>query len=147
MSGTNKSFDAFMGEVVKNLVDNGTYDKATNHVTFDPKKVELPEGITTDSLTSHVTFINNLSGGVEQATAEIARTQYADNDQLTTVDGTLTFDGFNVNSQHHLKQQVGEEFIYGQVTTAVDYSYTDEQTSWLDTQRTANQELAQKLFG
>lgn len=143
----NKTYGESMDLSVKALVENSDYNKATNHVTFAADKLELPEGITTETVQSHVDWFNDLAAQAEQATAEIARAQYADNDKLTTLDGTLNMGCFSINSQHHLKQQVGDEFLYGNSTTAVDYVHSAEQASWLDTQRTANHDLAAKLFG
>lgn len=143
----NKSYDEVMKETVEGLVKNSDYDKATNHVTFNPEKLVFPEGVTPETVKTHVEWINDLTASTEQATAEMARDLFKENDKLTTLDATLSLGSFSINSQHHLSQQVGEEFIYGNSLTAVDYMHTTEQADWLDTQRTANQELATKLFG
>lgn len=143
----NKDFGEFMEAGVKGLVEHSKFNKATNHVTYDASKLELPEGITVESLKDHVTVINNLSAQAEVATQRIAHEQYEQNDQLTTLDGTLDMGAFTINSQYHLKQQVGEEFLYGQATTAVDYMHAPEQAEWLSDQRAASQDLAAKLFG
>lgn len=143
----NKTYGEKMTKAVAGLIENSDYNKATNHIVFNPEKLEMPEGVTAESAKVHVDWINDLSAQAEQATAEIAREQYASNDKLTTIDGTLNLGSFSVQTQHHLKQQIGEEFIYGQSTTAVDYNHSVEQAEWLDTQRGANQELAAKLFG
>jgi hypothetical protein len=143
----NKEYTDFMSGGVKNLVDNAKYDKGTNHVTFDASKLELPEGVTNESMKTHVGVINQLAAQAEVATSEIARNEYAENDKLTTVDGTLDFGGFHINSQHHLKQQVGDDFLHGISTTAIDYIHSDEQTMWLQEQRDSSAALAAKLFG
>jgi len=143
----NKDFGEFMETGVKGLVEHSKFNKATNHVTYDASKLELPEGITVESLKDHVTVINNLSAQAEVATQRIAHEQYEHNKDLTTLDGTLDMGAFTINSQYHLKQQVGEEFLYGQSTTAVDYMHAPEQAQWLSDQRTASQDLAAKLFG
>ena len=143
----NKTYGETMDLAVKNMVAFGDYEKATNHVTFAADKLDMPEGITTESVQTHVDWFNDLAAQTEQATAEIARAQFADNDKLTTIDGTLNMGAFQINTQHHLKQQVGDEFLYGHSTTAVDYVHSSEQAAWLDTQRQANHELAAKLFG
>lgn len=143
----NKTYGESMDLRVKELVDNSAYDKSTNHVTFDAAKLEKPEGITEESVKSHVNWFNDLAAQTEQATAQIARTQYGENDKLTTLDGTLNMGAFTINTQHHLKQQIGEEYAYGNSTTAVDYVHSAEQAAWLDTQRTADRDLATKLFG
>ncbi|CAG27288.1 hypothetical protein PPEV_gp194 [Pseudomonas phage EL] len=142
----NKEYGEWMEKGVKGLVDSHDYNKATNHITFDSEKVELPKGVTQDSILQHVNFFNDISAQVETATSQIARSQFEDNKELTTVDGTLNLGGLNINSQHHLKQKVGEDYLWGQSTTAVDYTHTEEQAVWLDTQRTASQEQAAKLF-
>jgi len=143
----NKAFNDSMTKSVKSLVDNANFNTATKHVTYDASKVEMPEGVTLDSLKAHTTFINELSGQVETATAQIARDRRAEDDTLTTLDGTLDMGAFTINSQHHLQQKVGDEYIYGQGTTAVDYMHSEEQSLWVQTQRTASQEQAAKLFG
>lgn len=143
----NKTYQEKMDKQVKNLVDNGKYDKVTNHATFDPAKLEMPEGITTESIQAHVGWINELSSATEQATAIVAQTAYADNNKLTTVDASLNLDAFTINSQFHLSQQVGEEHIYGQSMTEVMYIHSEELANWTDMNRTANQEAAAKLFG
>ena len=143
----NKTYGEKMAQEVKSLIEHSDYNKATNHIVFNPEKLNLPEGVTVESAKVHVDWINDLSAQAEQATAEIAREQFATNDKLTTIDGTLALGSFSVQTQHHLKQQVGEDWIYGQSTTAVDYNHSVEQAEWLDTQRGANQDLASKLFG
>ncbi len=150
----NKQYGEYMDKGLKAIVESSNFDKATNHVTFDADKLDMPKGVTKDSIKTHVTFFNDLStlteliaALTEQATAQVARDQYAENNKLTTIDGTLNLGAFSINSQHHLKQQVGEEYLYGQSTTAVDYVHSSEAADWLNTQRIASQELAQKLFG
>lgn len=142
----NKEFGEMMDKEVKALVKNGEYNKSTNHVTFSAEKIELPKGVTTESLGEHVKFINNLSAQVEVATGQFGLDQFEHNKELTTIDGTLNMGDFTINSQFHLKQQVGEDFIFGQHTTAIDYAYSEEQTEYLQTQRASSHELAAKLF-
>jgi hypothetical protein len=96
---------------------------------------------------THVNVINELSAQAEAATAQIAREQYANDNSLTTIDGTLNFGGFSINTQHHLQQQVGDEHLWGISTTAVDYLHSDEQAAWLSEARDASRDLATKLFG
>lgn len=143
----NKEYAEKMEAGVKELVENSTYDKVTNHVVFDKEKVSLPEGVTVESMQTHVNFFNDLSALTESAVSQIARTEFATNDKLTTVDGTLDYGFFSINSQHHLQQQVGEEYLYGQSTTAIDYVHTEEQTQWVADQRQASTAEAAKLFG
>lgn len=144
---SDKEYGDLMSGRVDALVKNSVFDKATGHVTFDTSKVELPEGVSTDSIKTHVGFINDLSAQTEVAVAQIAREQHKLNDKLTTVDGTLDFDGFLINSQHHLMTKVGDEQLFGQGISAVSYQHSDEQALWLETQRIANVEQAKKLFG
>lgn len=142
----NKEYGEFMEAGVKGLVEHHEFNKSTNHATFDAKELQLPEGVTKESLEQHVEAINNLSAQVEAATQQIAHQQFEHNDQLTTIDGTLNLGSMTINSQYYLKQQVGEEALFGQATTAVDYMHTAEQAEWLQNQRTSSQELAAALF-
>jgi len=143
----NNDFGEEMQAGVDSLVKGAEFNKATAHVVFNADELQYPEGVTPDSLGAHVNFINNLSSQVEVANAQVARQQFEENNKLTTVDGTLNLGSLSINTQHHLKQQVGEEFLYGQTTTAVDYVHSPEAAEWLQTQRTSSQELAAKLFG
>ena len=142
----NKKYGEYMDESVKGLVDNATVDSKTNHTTFSADKLTLPKGVTTESIKTHVTLFNDLSAQVEAATGEVARSEYAKNDKLTSMDGTLDLGAFTINAQHHLKQKVGDNDLYGVSTTAVDYIHSEEQSTWLETNRQQDQELAKKLF-
>lgn len=142
----NEEYAKLMGNGVTTLVENHTYEKTTNHATFDSSKLVLPEGVTEKSMQTHVEFINNTGGQVRGAVAEIARTQYADNKKLTTVDGTLSWGGVTWNSQHNLSQKAGDDTLYGHSTTATDYQHSADFTDWTTSQDKANIELATKLF-
>lgn len=142
----NKSFADKMAAGVTNLVENAQWDKATKHATFSADKIELPEGVSVESINTHIDLFNTLTAQTEVATAEIGRAQRADDDTLTTVDGTLQFGNLVINSQHHLSQKAGDDVMYGLSTTTVDYVHTAEQTDWLEKQRSANIELATSLF-
>lgn len=144
----NDAYKEHMTKKLKALEEAGEFTAATNHVNFDATKLEHPEGVTNESLHTHVNYINELSVLTEAATANIAHAQYENNNKITTVDGTLSFgdSGFVINSQHHLKQQVGEEWLYGQSTTAVDYTHSEDETLWLSELRESLQEKAAKLF-
>ena len=146
----NNEYTKLMGNGVTSLVENHDYNKATNHVTFDQKKAieSMPKGVTPESLQTHVTYINNTSGQVREATAQIARTQYAENDKLTNVDGTLEIGGVVFNSQHHLKQSIGEDaHLFGHSTTQVSYQHSTDHADWLAEHDKINIDLATKLFG
>lgn len=142
----NKEYASLMNAGVKNLLENQKFESGTGHSTFDASKLDLPKGITGESMELHVGYINDLSAQVEVATAQQAHKVYADNDKMTSLDSTLTFGGFTINSQHHLKQSVGDEYLYGLSTTAIDYTHTPNQTQYLEEQRSANVDLATKLF-
>jgi hypothetical protein len=143
----NNEYAKLMGNGVDSLVEHHNYNKATNHVTFNAEKVELPKGITNESLQQHVSFINDTSGQVRQAVATIARTEYESNKKLTTVDGTLELGGVIFNSQHHLKQQIGEDaFLYGHSTTQTTYQHSEDHADWMAEQDKVNIEMATKLF-
>lgn len=143
----NKEYGEYMDAGVKGLVEHSKFDKSTGHVTYSAADVALPDGVTQESLEQHIEVINNLSAQVEVATQQIAHREYELNNKLTTVDGGLKMGSMAINSQYHLKQQVGDEFLYGQATTAVDYMHTAEQAEYLQTNRASSQDLAAKLFG
>lgn len=143
----NKAFGDSMDAAVAQLVEKGVFDKATAHVTYGVEAVNLPEGITEESMKNHVNFINETASAVEVATAQIARDQYATNDKLSSVDATFSFGGFDINSQHNLRQQIEEDYVYGQGTTAVDYRHSDDLSSWMADQRENSVAQATKLFG
>lgn len=144
----NKEFGESMGAGIKNLVDNHKFHKATSHVEFDASKLAMPEGITPDSIETHANYINNLALQAEAATSEISRKLYGEDNKLTTLDSTLKLGtALDINSTHHLRQQVGDEFIYGVHTTAVDFHHSQVQADWLSSNRAADQDLAAKLFG
>lgn len=144
----NNEYAKLMNAGTKNLVDNATFHKATATVTFDASKLELPKGITADSLQTHVTFINDTSGQLRNAVAEIARSEHAKNDKLTTLDGALDFGGVTWNSAHHLKQNLGEDnFIYGGSTTTIAYAHSQDHADYLADQDKVNVDMATKLFG
>jgi hypothetical protein len=144
----NKEFGESMDLGIKNLMDNHKFHKATTHVEFDASKLSMPEGITLDSIATHSEYINNLALQAESATSQIARQLHGDNKELTTLDSTLKLgNALDINSTHHLRQQVGEEYIYGGHTTAVDFHHSQMQADWLSNNRAADQDLAAKLFG
>lgn len=144
----NKEFGESMDLGIKNLVENHKFHKATTHVEFDASKLEFPEGITLDSITTHSDYINSLALQAEAATSQLARQFHGDNKELSTLDSTLKLGGaLDINSTHHLRQQVGEEYIYGGHTTAVDFHHSQIQADWLSNNRAADQDLAAKLFG
>lgn len=143
----NNEYAKLMGNGVATLVEHHNYNKASNHVTFDASKVEFPENITPESLQEHVSFINNTSGQVREAVAQIARTQHAENNKLTTVDGTLELAGVVFNSQHHLRNTIGEDVhMYGHSTTQTTYVHSDDHATWMAEQDQINVDLATKLF-
>lgn len=143
----NKEFGESMDLGIKNLVDNHKFHKATNHVEFDASKLEMPEGVTIESIGAVSDYINSLALQAESATSQIARELHGTNKDLTTLDSTLKLgSALDINSTHHLRQQVGEEFIYGGHTTAVDFHHNQIQADWLSANRAADQELAAKLF-
>lgn len=142
----NKSFAEKMSAGVTGLVANADFNKGTKHVSFNAEKVELPEGVTVDTINTHIDLFNTLSAQTEVATAEIGRTERANDDTLTTVDGSLQIGNLLINSQHHLSQKAGDDTLYGLSTTTVDYVHSAEATDWLSKQRESNQQLAEALF-
>lgn len=148
-SNLNKEFGESMDKGIANLVENHEFHKATNTVVFNADQLNLPDGVTKDSLATHMTFLNDTSLQVEAATSQLARKYHEENKDLTRLDSALNFgSGVSVNSIHNLRQQTGkEEYIYGHGTTAVDFHHNQQQADWLASNRASDQELAAKLFG
>lgn len=140
------NYGDLQSNLVKNLTKNHEYNKATNVVMFDAEKLEMPEGITGESMEAHVNFMNQVSGAMEVATAEIARDLYAENDKINNVEGTLSIPGVTFNTEHILRSEVGDESLYGASTTMTDFVHTQEASDWLAEQRASNESLASKLF-
>ena len=131
---------------VVNLKDHATIDKITKHITYDASKVKLPDGWTLEMLNKAGNIVNDLSLCADAATAVIGREMRADDENLTTVDSTLDLGQIQINSQHHLRQQVGEEYLYGLSTTTTDFIHSEEAANWLETQRQSSISEAEKLF-
>ena len=143
----NKEFGESMDTGIKNLVDNHKFHKASTHVEFDVSKLEMPKGIDLNSIEAHTAYINNLALQAEAATSQIARQLHADDEKIVTLDSTLKFgQSLDINSTHHLRQQIGEEYIHGTATTAVDFHHTELQADWLAINRASDQDLAKALF-
>lgn len=144
----NEEYKKEMEKKLKALEEVGEYNSATAHVSFDIEKLEKPEGITNESLKTHVGYINELGVLAEVATANIAHQQHENDDKLTTVDGALNFGefGFSINTQHNLKQQVDEDWLYGASTTAIDFIHNEDETLWLKEQRDTLVNKATELF-
>lgn len=141
-----QSFSELMGKRKDALVEHSNFESTTRHAVFDADKVEYPENVTAASLETHLDFVKSMSAAVDIATAEIARKAYADNNEITQVSGSLSLPGVQFNSEHSLKREVGDETYYGISTTAVDYSFSEEGSAWLDAQQNENEALAKKLF-
>lgn len=143
-----KAFKKHMTALTAQIEESADINTATNTINFSLEKVEMPEGVTKESLGVHVNFINDLSAGVESSTADIARTMFADNDKLTTVDSSLVVcDGLTIRSQHHLKQTLGDDnFLYGESTTVIGFEGTEEQAKWLSDMQEHSKTLARNLF-
>lgn len=139
-------FNEIMESSVKSLVENVDYAKSTAHATFSPTSIEMPEGVSLETIESHIRFFNDVTGAVEVATAQVARNEFESNKELTTIDGTLTLGDLVINSQHHLQMKVGDTHVYGASTTAVDYIHSEEQSDWLIKAREVNHQEASKLF-
>lgn len=146
MAKQNVSYGDSQKAGIKGLVDKSSFEKGTAHVTFDPTSVQLPEGVTAESMSKHINALNDLTGQVGGATAEIARREYEANKKIERVDGTLEWGGVTINSDHDLRQKVGDDYIYGSTVTTTIHDYSPEQTSWLEENLAHNASLAKDLF-
>lgn len=146
MTKQNVSYADSQKAGIAKLVSKSTYDKATAHVTFDPASVTVPEGITEDSMRKHLHAINDITGQVSSAMGEITRREHGENKKVERADGTLVYGGFTINSDHDLRQKIGDDHIYGTSVTAVVHDYTAEQSAWLEENQAHNASLAKGLF-
>lgn len=144
MSKVNKGFGKVMDAQVEQLVKGAEIHKETHHIKYGP--VDMPEGVTTESLQTHVNFINQTGLAVEAATFQIAQQQFPETKQEAW-DGRLElFEGLTVNSDVRLREVVGEETLYGTTQTFIDHPHSQEMVDWYSTFRDRNVELATNLF-
>ncbi|AUR81057.1 hypothetical protein FDJ25_gp018 [Vibrio phage Aphrodite1] len=143
---TQPNYSDLQKSLIENLKKNHNYDKATNVVVFDADKLEMPEGVTGETIQNHVNYFNQLSGAVEATNAEITRDLYGKNEEHVNTEGTLSLPGLTFNTQHNLQMEVGDDKLYGVSTTITDFQHTEEASDWLAAQRESNESLARKLF-
>lgn len=141
-----KSYADLQAALVDRLVEGHVYTAATNTVAFDAEKLEHPEGITTESINNHVDYFNRLSGAVEQATVEITHQLHEKEDANMNVESNLMLGNMAFYGSHTLKQDIGDETIYGASTTITQMVQTEEAADWLVQQRDKNIAMAEKLF-
>ncbi|UPT53977.1 hypothetical protein [Vibrio phage phiKT1019] len=143
---TQSNYSDLQKALIENLKKNHKYDKGTNVVMFDADKLEMPEGVTGESIQTHVNYFNQLSGAVEVTNAEITRDLYAEDNKHINTEATLVLPGVTFNTQHNLSMEVGDDTLYGGSTTMTDFQHTEEASDWLAAQRESNESLARKLF-
>ncbi|QGZ14522.1 hypothetical protein [Photobacterium phage PDCC-1] len=143
---TQPNYSDLQKSLIENLKKNHEYNKATNVVVFDADKLEMPEGVTSDTIQNHVNYFNQLSGAVEVTNAEITRELHKENEEHLMTEGTLNLPGLTFNTQHNLRIEVGDDTLYGGSTTMTDFQHTEEASDWLAAQRESNESLARKLF-
>lgn len=142
----NQNFEEMMEAGVTNLVDGADVNASSAHATYVMGAEQYPENITPESLAHHLDFINNTGAQVNAATAQLARQAYEQNNDITNFDGTLDLGCVVFNSQHTLKQDLGDTTLYGQSTTTTDYVFGDDLNAWQDQMNASNAEAAAKLF-
>jgi hypothetical protein len=144
MSKSNKGFAKTIEAQIKELKENAEIHADTHHIGF--KTPTLPKGISTESLQSHVDYINQTSLAVEAATSQIAHEQFPET-KHESWDGRLElFPGLTFNSDTHLREVVGDATIFGGTQTFVDHPHSQEMVDWYSAFRDRNNELATKLF-
>jgi len=143
----NQSFDEYMDDAISSLVGSADVNNTTIHAVLNIPEANYPNGITQESLGVHVNFINNASVQATAATAQLARTAHEADNSITSFDSTLNLGAFTVNTQHILKQDLGDTSLYGQSTTAVDYQFSEDLNAYQDQMTNSNAELAAKYFG
>lgn len=147
MSQLNANFEELMNANIDGLITGADINEVTGHAALTFPESLYPEGITQDSLGLHVDFLNVIGSATEAATAKMARDAYEKNNDNIQFDSTLDFGFLQIQSQHFLKQDLGDNTLYGQSTTTMDYQHGEELSGWRDQMITANAEEAAKLFG
>ena len=138
------NFTDTMNVRVANLVKNAEIHKETHLINFTEKG--LPDGITNESLKTHVDFINETSVAVGQAVAEIAQTQYPDSKHLAW-DGHLQLgEGLSFSAGHQLKEEVGDEVSFGVSEVLVDYTYNEDLAKYWGEMQDLNAKRGADLF-
>lgn len=144
MAKTNKPFGKVIDAQVAELVKGAEIHKETHHIKFGTPA--MPEGVTNESLKTHVDFINQTGLAVEAATFQIAQDQFPETKQEAW-DGRLEmFEGLTFNSDVRLREVVGEETLYGTTQTFIDHPHSQEMVDWYSSFRDRNVELATNLF-
>lgn len=139
-----KTFKDHQDGVVKELVEGAKIHKDTHHIEFSIPK--LPETLTMDNIKETINFINGTTLAVQAATAEIGHNQYPES-KIEAWDGRLEmFDGLSISSDVRLREEVGEETVYGTSQTFVSYPHSQEMVTWFADLQTTNQERIKKLF-
>ena len=143
----NTNFDEIMENGVTALVAGADVNNITSHATFQAGPEIFNDEVTQDSLGVHLNFLNNLVAQSEQATAQLSRAAFDENNENTSFDSTLDLGYAQIQSQHFLKQDVGDNTLYGQSVTSIDYNYTDDLNNYREQMSNSNSEAAAKLFG
>lgn len=141
---TNKAFGKVIDAQIAELVKGAEIHKETHHIAF--KEFSTDEGITKETLKTHIDFINRTGMAVEAATFQIAKEQFPET-KVEAWDGRLElFEGLTVSSDVHLREVVGEDTIYGATQTFIDHPHAQEMVDWYSAFRDRNVELATNLF-
>ena len=139
-----------MDSAIEAMVKNASYDPSTRHVTLSLKDVELSKGVTEESMAVHANEFNRLTVIAGEAVANILRDKYDPEAEkpITSIDGTLSFNGGTINTAHHLIEgEVGTDTVmFGTSYTAIDFTLSKELNEYQNACTNRNIELASKLF-
>lgn len=145
-TSTGIKFNDSMAAGVKSLVEHADTHDATHTIVFKADKVEMPEGITPESLHAHVGFINTTSAQVPAAVGQIGMDRYEDT-KHEKWDGVLDFgQGLIFTGGVQLREEVDGEISYGVTQSMVDHAYTQELTDWMMSNQEDLAAKAAKLF-
>ncbi|WNV45944.1 hypothetical protein [Aeromonas phage AerS_266] len=140
MSDLNK----LMKKSVDTLVKNAEIHKETGAVIF--KAPDLPKGMTNDTLTQAVDFINQMSVASDVALGQISNEQYPDSKQTKWSSELQLVDGLKISSGYQVQEVVGEETLYGIGETFVDYNYGEDLSAFHAEFAQINADRAAELF-
>lgn len=146
MSKLNKTYAESQTAAIANLTEHASYDKATAHTTFSAEKFSLPEGVTPESIKTHKDLFIDITGAIEEATAQQTLAAHKADEKILTTTGSLELGGVVFTSQHHLQQKIGDHELFGGSVTSVDYIYSPEATEWAASMRANNASIAEDLF-
>lgn len=140
-------FNTQMSDAIAALVGSSTTHKETGTITFTVPENFYPEGITPETLSQHVDFINSSSVAVEAAVSQLAAESYPDS-KKTHWDGELQLtENVKLSAGIQLQEKLEDQDpMFGITECFVDYHYNDDLTNWYADFAETNKARAAALF-